>query len=86
MITGIWSWLKENARLASFNFLLTRAPSEKRAGYAALFQVAVTLSSAAWTFLGSLSLTRWGYIPVFVLCGRGRFIGIGYFIRTVDSG
>lgn len=69
--------------LASFNFLLSLAPSEKRARYAALFQVAVTLSSAAGTFLGSLIITKWGYIPIFALSGIGRFIGILYFARFV---
>ncbi len=69
--------------LASFNFLLSLAPSEKRARYSALFQVAVALSSAVGTLIGSLVVSHWGYIPVFVMSGVGRFIGIGYFGRYV---
>jgi len=72
--------------LAAFNFLLTLAPSEKRARYAALFQITVALSSAIGTFLGSLILTHWGYFPVFALSGIGRFIGIGYFIWFARGG
>ncbi len=69
--------------LASFNFLLALAPSEKRARYTALFQLAVALSSAAGTFLGSLIISRWGYFPIFALCGIGRFVGIFYFAQFV---
>ena len=66
--------------LAAFNFLLTLAPSEKLARYAALLQLTVALSSAVGTFLGSLILTHWGYFAVFAVSGTGRFIGIGFFM------
>jgi MFS family permease len=80
-IPGGMLWAGFN--LAAFNFLLSLAPSEKRARYAALFQIVVALSSATGTFLGSLILTHWGYLPIFAVSGIGRFIGMGYFLRFV---
>jgi MFS family permease len=71
--------------LASFNFLLSLAPSEKRARYSALYQVAVALSSALGTLLGSLVVSLWGYIPVFVISGIGRFIGIAFLAKFVKT-
>jgi MFS family permease len=83
-IPGGMLWAGFN--LAAFNFLLSLAPSEKRARYAALFQIAVALSSAAGTFFGSLILTHWGYLPIFAVSGIGRFIGIAYFVKFVKGG
>jgi MFS family permease len=82
-IPGGMLWAGFN--LAAFNFLLSLAPSEKRARYAALFQVAVALSSATGTFLGSLVLSRWGYVPIFAISGIGRFIGMAYFRWKVEG-
>ena len=62
--------------LASFNFLLSLSPSEKRARYAGFFQLAVSLTATAETSLGSLIITTWGFLPIFALSGIGRFIGI----------
>jgi predicted MFS family arabinose efflux permease len=70
--------------LASLNYLLGLAPSEKRARYAALFQLAVALSSAAGAYLGSIIISHWGYYPVFALCGIGRLAGILYYARFVQ--
>jgi MFS family permease len=64
--------------LASFNFLLTLAPSEKVARYAALFQVATALASSSGTFLASVVLAHWGYAWVFILCCIGRCLGMAY--------
>ena len=77
--------LQVGFNLASFNFLLSLAPSEKRARYAALCQVAIASSSAAGTFLGSPIVTQWSYYPIFALSGIGRFIGILYFWRFVHA-
>ena len=69
--------------LCSFNLILSLAPSEKIARYAAAFQVVVALSSASGTFLGSLIIPRFGYLPIFLLSALGRMIGILYFARSV---
>ena len=82
-IPGGMLWAGFN--LAAFNYLLSLAPSEKRARYAALFQVAVALSSAFGTFLGSLILTHWGYLPIFAVSGIGRFLGMAYFRFRVSG-
>jgi MFS family permease len=71
--------------LATFNFLLALAPPEKRARYAALFQIAVTASTALGTFLGSLIVGRWGYYPIFALTGSVRYLGIFFFARYVRA-
>ncbi len=69
--------------LAAFNFLLSLAPPAKRARYTALFQIAVAISTAAGAALGGLIVTRFGYIPIFVVSGVGRLIGIIIFARFV---
>ncbi len=69
--------------LCSFNLLLSMAPSDKRARYAAFFQVVVALSSATGTFFGSLIIARFSYLPIFVISAVGRLVGIIYFTRFV---
>ena len=69
--------------LAAFNFLLSLAPSVKRARYTALFQIAVTLASAIGSAIGGLIVTHFGYIPIFVVSGIGRLVGIVFFARFV---
>jgi MFS family permease len=71
--------------LAAFNFLLALAPAEKRARYTALFQVSVALSSAAGAAIGGLVVTHFGYMPIFVISGIGRFLGIFLFARFVHQ-
>jgi predicted MFS family arabinose efflux permease len=71
--------------LAAFNFLLSLAPPVKRARYTALFQIAVALSSAAGAAIGGLVVTHFGYIPIFVISGIGRFLGIFLFARFVHQ-
>jgi MFS family permease len=83
-IPGGMLWAGFN--LASFNYLLSLAPTDKRARYHALFQIAVTLTSAAGTFLGSLVIAHWGYHLLFALSGIGRYMGIIYFARFGGGG
>jgi MFS family permease len=71
--------------LAAFNFLLSLAPPMKRARYTALYQIAVALSSAAGAAIGGLVVTHFGYIPIFVISGIGRFLGIFLFARFVHQ-
>jgi len=67
--------------LAAFNYLLSLAPTQMRARYTALLQVAITIATAAGAAFGGLIVTHFGYIPIFILSGSGRFIGILFFAR-----
>ncbi len=71
--------------LAAFNFLLSLAPPAKRARYTAFFQISVALSSAAGAAIGGLLVTHFGYIPIFVVSGIGRLLGIVLFARFVHQ-
>jgi MFS family permease len=72
--------------LAMFNLLLAVAPEEQRARYSAMFQIAVTVSSALGASTGGLVSNRWGIPLVFVLSAIGRAVGAAFFARFVKSG
>lgn len=69
--------------LASFNLLLAIAPEEQRARYSAMFQIAVTVSSALGASAGGLISNRWGIPLVFVCSAIGRAVGAVIFARFV---
>jgi MFS family permease len=69
--------------LAAFNFLLSLAPSHARARYSGMFQVAVTLASAAGSAFGGVVVTHFGFLPIFALSAIGRLVGIAYFAKFV---
>lgn len=69
--------------LASFNFFLTLTPPEQRARYSAINQATIAIASAGGAALGGVIATHWGYLPLFILSGLGRYIGIGVFARFV---
>jgi len=71
--------------LAAFNFLLSLAPPVKRARYTALYQISVALSAAAGAAIGGLVINHFGYIPIFVISGVGRILGIFLFARFVHQ-
>ncbi len=80
-ILGGFIWAGYN--LGSFNFLLLLTPNDQRARYSALFQIVVTLSTAAGAALGGIIAMRWGYPIVFLVSGLGRFAAMGIFARFV---
>ncbi len=69
--------------LGSFNFLLLLTPNDQRARYSALFQLVVTLSTAAGAAIGGVIAMRWGYPAVFIISGIGRMAAMGIFVRFV---
>jgi MFS family permease len=69
--------------LASFNFLLTLTPEDRRARYAALYQIVVTVSLALGAALGGLVATWFGYQATFLLSGLGRLAAALLFLRFV---
>ena len=69
--------------LASFNLLLAISPEEQRARYSAMFQIAVTVSSALGASAGGLISNRWGIPLVFVCSAIGRAVGAVVFARFV---
>ncbi len=66
--------------LASFNYLLMVTPDDRRARYSALFQIIVTVSLALGAAVGSLMVTRWGYISVFSVSAAGRLAAALLFV------
>lgn len=82
-ITSAWQVIPANLasgalwaayNLGSFNYLLKVTPTDRRARYSAIFQVIVTISLAAGAALGSLVVTQWGYIAIFISSGVGRLV------------
>ncbi len=74
--------------LSSFNFLLTLTPEDRRARYAALYQIVVTVMLAIGAAIGSVIATRWGYTTTMVLSGLGRLVAalmFVFFIRPPGS-
>jgi MFS family permease len=67
--------------MGSFNYLLMVTPPERRARFSALFQITVTLSLAVGAALGSLVVTQWGFISVFLISGIGRLGAALLFAR-----
>jgi len=67
--------------LASFNFLLVFMPENRRARYAAIFQIVVTISLAGGAALGStLIALSWGYDWLFFLSAIGRVAAAFLFL------
>ncbi len=69
--------------LSSFNFLLTLTPQDRRARYAALYQIVVTVMLAIGAAVGGVIATRWGYTTTMVLSGFGRLAAALLFVRFV---
>lgn len=75
--------------LSSFNFLLTLTPEDRRARYAALHQIVVTVALSAGAALGGTIATWWGYKITFVLSGVGRLAAaliFAFVVRPLPSG
>lgn len=69
--------------IASFNFLLSVSPTEQRARYTAIYQIAVAGSAALGAALGGLVGSYITLSVVFVLSGIGRFVAAGIFALFV---
>ncbi len=72
--------------LASFNFLLTLMPPERRARYSALHQIVVMGTYAIGSALGGLVATHWGYTANFALSGGGRLVAALLFVWLIRGG
>jgi MFS family permease len=70
-------------KLASFNFLLTITPEDRRPHYSALYQIAVTVALAAGAAVGGVVAEWWGYIAIFILSAIGRLSAALLFARFV---
>ncbi len=82
IISGIlWS----GYNLASFNYLLALTPPAQRARYSAVFQITVTLALAIGAATGSLIVTSFGYIAIFVGSSVGRLIAALLFARMAKE-
>jgi MFS family permease len=84
-INTISGFLWAGYGLASFNFLLSSTPADRRARYSAIYQIVVTVSLALGAALGGLVATQWGFYAVFFLSGVGRMVGALYFARFVPE-
>ena len=71
--------------LAAFNYLLSLAPTQNLARYTGLLQVAITIAIATGAAFGGLIVTHFGYVPLFILSGAGRLIGILFFARFMNQ-
>jgi predicted MFS family arabinose efflux permease len=71
--------------LASFNMLLTMAPSDQMARYTALYQMVIAIALAAGAAFGSLVISYWSYAGVFILSAVGRLIGAILFSWLVPG-
>lgn len=69
--------------LASFNFLLTLIPQDRRARYAALYQIVVTSALALGAALGGGLATWQGYRFTFAFSGLGRLVAALLFVRVI---
>ncbi len=69
--------------LASFNYLLLLSPEDRRARFAALYQIVVTLALAAGGAVGGLVATQWGYRTTFALSGLGRLAAALLFVYLI---
>jgi MFS family permease len=69
--------------LASFNFLLTLIPQDRRARYAALYQIVVTGALALGAALGGGLATWQGYRLTFAFSGLGRLVAALLFVRVI---
>ncbi len=71
--------------IASFNFLLSVSPTDQRARYTAMYQIAVAGSAALGAALGGVVANYWGLSFIFILSGIGRFIAAGIFAKFVHA-
>ncbi len=72
---GLWAGYS----LASFNYLLTLTPQDQRARFSAIYQIIVALSLSAGAAVGSLFISKWGYITIFAISGFGRLAAALFF-------
>jgi len=84
-INTISGFLWAGYGLASFNFLLTLTPADRRARYTAIYQIVVTVSLALGAVLGGVVTTQWGFYATFFLSGAGRMAGALCFARFVPE-
>lgn len=82
-IVGGVLWAGYN--LASFNMLLEIAPADQRARYSALYQIAITISTAAGAALGGVIAETWGIRLAFLASGIGRTLAAGLFTMKVQQ-
>ncbi|NLE45933.1 MAG: MFS transporter [Chloroflexi bacterium] len=80
-ILGGFMWAGYN--LANFNLLLEFTPEDQRTHYTALYQIALTLSTAGGAALGGVIAEHWSYSAIFFLSGAGRLIAGLLFIWLV---
>jgi MFS family permease len=71
--------------LASFNFLLTLTPEDRRARYTAFYHIVVTLALAAGAAIGGGVSTWFGYKTTFALSGIGRLVAAVLFAVYVRA-
>jgi predicted MFS family arabinose efflux permease len=69
--------------LAAFNLLLMVVPEQQRPRYTALYQIIIMLSLAVGAAVGSLLVTIWGYVAVFLVSGIGRLLAALLFAGFV---
>ncbi|MEN4041348.1 MAG: MFS transporter [Anaerolineaceae bacterium] len=75
--------------LAAFNYLLLLIPADQRERYTAIYQIVVTVASAAGAAMGGLVATQWGFTANFALSGVGRVAAMlifVFFVRQMKSG
>ena len=84
-INVVAGFLWAGYNLASFNFLLTLIPEDRRARYSALYHVVVTAALAGGAALGGVIAEHWGYTTIFVLSGIGRLSAALLFARFVHQ-
>jgi MFS family permease len=85
-LAGGFLWAGYN--LASFNFLLTLTPKDRRPRYSALYQIVVTASLAGGAALGGVIAEQWGYATIFILSSVGRLVAallFAHFVRQPDE-
>lgn len=80
-LAGGFLWAGYN--LASFNFLLTLIPEERRPHYSALYQIIVMLALTGGAALGGFIAEQWGYKCNFIVSGIGRLTAALLFARFV---
>jgi MFS family permease len=71
--------------LSSFNLLLNSIPKNQVSRYSALYQIVVTLSLSAGALVGSLIITHWGFVAIFVASALARVFSTGFFAKFVHE-
>ncbi|MFN2233105.1 MAG: MFS transporter [Anaerolineales bacterium] len=82
-INAIGGFIWAGYGIGSFNFLLSISPSEQRARYTALYQIAVAGSAAIGAALGGVVSNFTSLMTVFILSGIGRIIAAAIFFKFV---